>query len=352
MMRRAWVMALLVTAFGVLVFLLTWPRWRGVPVREEVVTRGDVVEAIYATGRVDSDRKVTVRGRRTAPLEKLLVGVGETVTQGQLLAIQDAREARLELARRQQELNAAQAALLEAQDAAKRAEQLFLAGLLPANEHVKARERAAELASRAEALLRAVQVAEEQLSWYQVRSPQSGVVAQCFRFAGDLVREGDEILSIVDLGESYLRVAVDERDLGKVRAGQEVRIVFDAFPQQILTGQVWRVVPTVDRLTRSADVLVQLPKARPPLQLDMTATVNIVTQVVPDALLVPRLALRGTGMQRQVLQVDASQRLVAVEVKVGPCDLDRCQVLEGLTAGEKVVISPSELSPGAKTRRL
>lgn len=351
-MRRAWVIALLVSVFGVFAFLLTWPRWRAVPVREEVVSRGNVVEAIYATGRVDSDRKVTVRARRTAPLEKLLVGSGETVSQGQILAIQDSREARLELDRRQQELKAAQASLLEARDAAQRAEKLFLAGLLPANEQVKARERAAELASRAEALLRAVQVAEEQLSWYQVNSPQSGVVANCFHFSGDLVREGDEILSIVDLGESYLRVAVDERDLGKVRTGQEVRIVFDAFPQEVLTGRVWRVVPTVDRLTRSADVLVQLPKERPPLQLDMTATVNIVTQVVSDALLVPRLALRGTGENRQVLQVTASQRLVAVEVKVGPCDLDRCQVLEGLAEGDKVVISSSDLTPGSKVRRL
>jgi multidrug efflux pump subunit AcrA (membrane-fusion protein) len=150
---------------------------------------------------------------------------------------------------------------------------------------------------------------------------------------------------VVDLSRAYVRVAVDERDAGRVRVGQEVRMIFDAYPGQMLRGEVWRLIPAVDRLTKATDVLVSLPRERPPLQLDLTATVNIVTGVVEDALVVPRDALEGAGTQRAVFIPGADGRVVRTSIDIGACDEDRCQVVSGLSRGDRVI---SPLPAGLK----
>lgn len=348
---RRWVVLLLILA-GLASALgrLAWQRVRGVDVSVVEVARGSVVEAVYATGRLDTDRRATVRARRAAPLTAVLVGPGEAVRAGQVVAQQDGAEARLAVERAESELAAARAALAEAQDAANRAEQLHRTGLLPENEWVRERERARELARRAEALAAAVALAREQANWLQLRSPLDGAVSVLIRRAGDVLRDGDEVMTVLDLEDAYLRVAVDERDLGRIRPGLQARVVFDAFPDQLLVGSVWRVVPAVDRLTKAADVLVSLPPSHPPLQLDLTATVNLVTSVVDDALVLPREALLGAGAQRQVMQIDARRRAVSVGVRVGACDAQRCQLLEGLAEGQEVLASPSSVAPGTRVR--
>lgn len=349
-MKRWPVWLLLLTITAVVFANLFWTRWRGRPVELTRVTKGRLVEAIYATGRVDTDSRATVRARRRGPLQRLLVGPGAPVAAGQLVAVQDNTEAQLEVERARKDQEALRAAAAEAEDAARRSEELFRAGLLPEQEWVKQKERAAELRQRLASQTASVAIAEEQLRWFSLHAPLTGTVSQLHRRQGDLLVEGDEVLTVVDLSSAYLRVAVDERDLGKVRLGQEVRMLFDAFPQEPMLGRVWRIVPTVDRLTKSADVLVELPASHPPLQLDMTATVNIITQVVEDTLLVPRSALQGVGTERIAFTVDDASRLRAVTLRVGACGQDRCQVLSGLAAEEQVVSEASGLKPGMRVR--
>lgn len=350
-MRRWVVLLLIVSAVGSVVGRMVWRQVRGVEVDVEPATRGRVVEAVYATGRVDTDRRATVRARRAAPLLEVLVGPGEAVRAGQLVARQDARESRLAVERAEAELAAARAALAEAQDAAGRAEELHRSGLLPENEWVRQRERARELIQRSEALASALALAKEQATWIELRAPLAGVVSALHRRSGDVLREGDEVMTIVDLSTAYLRVAVDERDLGRIRTELPARVVFDAYPELLLDSQVWRIVPAVDRLTKSADVLVALPAASPPLQLDMTATVNLVVAVVDGAVVLPRDALLGSGVKRQVLQIDDRQRVAARTVRVGLCDPERCQIVEGLAEGDGVIAAPTGLVVGGKVRR-
>jgi RND family efflux transporter MFP subunit len=349
-MRRWFVVAIFLIAIGFVFGRSLWQRARGVEVSLVPATRGRLVEAVYATGRVESDQRATVRARRRGPLKALLVGLGEPVKAGQTVALQDDTEARLEVERSRRELEATRAAAAEAEDAARRAASLFREGLLAEGEWVRLRERAAELGKRVAAQEAALAMAEEQLSWFVLRAPLSGTVSQIHRRSGDVLGEGEEVLTVVNLQEAYLRIAVDERDLGKVQPGQEVRMLFDAFPDKPLSGEVWRLVPAVDRLTKSADVLARLPDPRPPLQLEATATVNIVTRVVEDALLVPRNALQGTGKTRTAFRVNRQHRLEAVQVQVGPCDGERCQVLQGLGEGEQVVAEAANLRAGQKVR--
>jgi len=343
------VLLLLLLLAGAALGRIVWHSLRGIPVSLHEVARGRVVAAVYATGRVDTDRRATVRARVAAPLEALRVGPGEPVTTGTVVAVQDAVALRLARERAALEVEAARAALAEAEDTAHRSAALARDGLLPEDEWVRSRERARELAAQLAAAESGLALAREQERWVVLTSPLDGVVSAIHHRAGDALREGDEVLTIVDLSAAYLRVAVDERDVGRIAAGQPARVVFDAYLGEVLTAEVWRVVPAVDRLTKSSDVLLRLPASRPPLQLDLTATVNVVTGVVDDAIVAPRDGLVGSGERRGVFTVDPASRARRREVTIGACDELACQVVDGLTAGEAIVSPlPGGLRDGAK----
>jgi RND family efflux transporter MFP subunit len=348
-MRRWMVLVLLVVIAGTVLGRFVLGRLAGQDVTVVSVTRGRVVAAVYATGRVDTEARATVRTRVTAPLATLLVGPGQPVAAGEEVARLDGVVLRLAIDRAVLEAEAARAGAASAADAAARAERLFRDGLLSEDAWVRARETARETNATVAARESAVALAREQASWGVLRAPLGGVVSAILHRAGDALREGDEVLTIVDLGPAYVRVAVDERDVGRVAVGEPVRMVFDAYPGRVLEGDVWRIVPAVDRLTKSSDVLVQLPANRPPLQLDLTATVNIITGVIEDALVIPREGLEGAGETRAAFVVSGEHRAIRRAVRVGACDETRCQVLSGLSAGEQVIAPlPAGLKPGAK----
>jgi RND family efflux transporter MFP subunit len=348
-MRRWLVLFFLLVLAGAVIGRVVWRGMRGTDVSLAEIGVGRVVAAVYATGRVDTDQRATVRARVAAPLASLRVGPGEPVKAGEEVGRQDDAALRLAAERATRDVEAARAALAEADDAARRSETLAAEQLLPEDALVRAREQARQLAAQLASQESALALAREQEAWVVLRAPLTGIVSALLHRAGDALREGDEVVSIIDLSNAYLRVAVDERDVGRVAPGQEVRIVFDAYPGQVLKGSVWRLVPAVDRLTKSSDVLVELPAERPALQLDLTATVNIVTGVVDGAVVVPRDAIEGGGENRSVYLVTAASRAVRRSITVGACDERSCQVVAGLTAGEKVISPlPAGLKDGAK----
>ncbi len=350
-MRRWMVLFVLLALAGAVLARVVWRSMRGIDVGVAEASIGRVVAAVYATGRVDTDQRATVRARVAAPLASLRVGPGETVAAGDEVARQDAAAVRLAAERVARDVEAARAALTQAEDSARRSERLAEERLLPEDALVRSREQARQLAAQLASQESALALAREQQDWTVLRAPLSGVVSALQHRAGDALREGDEVLSIVDLAQAYLRVAVDERDVGRIAPGQEVRIVFDAYTGQVLKGSVWRIVPAVDRLTKSSDVLVKLPATRPALQLDLTATVNIVTGVIEGAVVVPRDALEGGGERRSFYAVTAGSHAARRAITIGACDEHACQVLAGLSAGERVISPlPAGLKDGVKVR--
>ncbi len=346
-MRRWLVLVAILAVMGGVLGRVFWRSWRGREVTLATIGTGRVVAAVYATGRVDCDQRATMRARVAAPLTALLVGAGQQVTAGQVVARQEASALHLATERSVGELEAARASFAQAQDEASRSEKLVRDGLLSEDAWVKARERARELAAQMAAMETAVRIAREQEGWTELRSPLAGTVTSIVHRAGDPLREGDEVLTVVNLSDAFVRVGVDERDAGRVALGQQVRMVFDAYPGKLFSGTVWRLVPAVDRLTKSTDVLVSLPQERPLLQLDFTITVNIVTGVVENAVVVPRDALDGAGAERAAFVPRADGHVDKRTLQIGACDEGRCQVLSGLAAGERVVAPvPTGLKAG------
>jgi HlyD family secretion protein len=133
---------------------------------------------------------------------------------------------------------------------------------------------------------------------------------------------------------------MDEIDAPKITPGQPVRITIEALPGKVFDGRVKRVAPyitAVEKQARTVDVEVDFlhPEEARGLLVGYSADVEIVLASRADVLRVPTAALRDG---RRVL-VEKDDRLIERELDTGVANWEYTEIVGGLTAGERVVLS-------------
>lgn len=175
-----------------------------------------------------------------------------------------------------------------------------------------------------------------------VRAPASGVIMDKAVLEGAKAAAGETLFRIADLSEVWVVAQVLERDLGQVAPGQAVQANFDAYPGQAFPGRVGFVYPVLDAGTRTARVRVELPNPRGLLKPMMYAHLEIATQH-RQALAVPESAVLDSGRRTLVLVERGEGRFEPRPVQLGLRGEQGVEVLAGLRAGERVVVSANFL---------
>jgi HlyD family secretion protein len=148
-------------------------------------------------------------------------------------------------------------------------------------------------------------------------------------------------IDLIDESCLYIEAPMDEVDAPRIQVGQPVRVSLDALPKQPLAGKVRRVAPyvlAVEKQARTVDVEVDFE--RPPgvnLLVGYSADVEIVLAGRPNVLRVPTAALIE-GSKVMVLNAD-SGKLEERKVKAGMANWEFTEIVEGLSEGERIVIS-------------
>lgn len=253
-----------------------------IPVDITEVVRDTLVISITATGQAAPVRQATIVANVSGRIEQLAVRENDQVTPETLLLAIDSTGYALEVDRALAARRAAEASYREATlfddrilDAALRAERdAFIRARTGLDE--------AELRLR-QALL--------DLQHTRVTPPFPGRVASIRVEAGQWVRSGDLLLSIVDLDTIKVEVHVLESEIGFLAPGRQARVTFAAFPREVFTGRIETINPIVDPVSRTArvTVLVDNPGAR--ILPGMYARVSLDAHRFPDRILVPRAAI-------------------------------------------------------------
>ena len=182
-----------------------------------------------------------------------------------------------------------------------------------------------------------------------VRAPIAGVVVAFDKALGQAVTARESLFEVHDPAKAAVVGYVSERDAGRVRVGQAVRVRLVADPGVVLTGRVARSGRTVGPGSRSHDVYVDLdaPPARP-LVHGQLATLTVVTATRPPAVTVPLAAVAGEGAAAFVFVRRATDGVFDRRaVETGPADDRRVTVIRGLAAGEPVAVAGvAELTTG------
>jgi RND family efflux transporter MFP subunit len=339
-----------------------------------------------ASGYVTARRRATVSSKVTGKVLEIFIEEGQSVRQGQVLARLDDSQARAQLAFAEAQLSAArksfaedQARLREAELNLQRRERLLKDGVVGRAEVDTAQAEVDSLRARIAYTQEQVSVAAAQVNLRRtdlddmvVRAPFSGVAISKDAQPGEMIspisagggftRTG--IGTIVDMASLEIEVDVNESFINRVRPGQKVSAVLDAYPDWVIPAQVITTVPSADR--QKATVRVRIGFDRPSkgaaldsrILPDMGVKVSFLREEKPtDAtvkeaprVLVPRNAVRSQE-GRSVVFVVHDDRVERRAIRTGSERGDRVEVLSGISAGERVVVEgPEALKDGDRIR--
>jgi RND family efflux transporter MFP subunit len=366
-----WVVLLVVLAGGGYAGWTWWNRPRPIEVEVASVTQraaGAQASVLNASGYVTARRRATVSSKITGKVIEVNVDEGMAVREGQILARLDDTTARaaLELAKAQAEaargtMRESEVRLAEARLTLQRFAQLVKEGIATQADLDRAQAEVDSLSARIASAREQVVVADRQVALQQtdldntiIRAPFSGVAISKDAQPGEMVspvsagggftRTG--ICTIVDMRSLEVEVDVNESYINRVRAGQDVTAVLDAYPDWQIPAHVITMVPTADR--QKATVLVRIgfksldPRILPDMGVKVTFLREADEAVAPTAqpvALVPKSAVKTDGDQ-QIVFVVADGLASRRAVRLGGADGDRLEVTAGLRAGERVIVSP------------
>ena len=336
-------------------------------VQVETVADSEIADIYQASGSVRARYSAAIAAKIAANILEVRVQTGDHVQAGQTLIVLDRRDLEANLRRSEAARAEAESAIDETESAIAAARANFeLARVthkrfqdLLANASVsqqefdesQARLRSAEATlemaaskrrqigarrSQAEAEIAAARVA---LGYATLTAPFAALVTERKADPGSLATPGAPLLTLEREGNLRLEASIDESRLGLVRVGESVAVEIDGLNRTV-SGRVAEVVPSVDAATRSFTVKIDLP-ALPGLRSGMFGRAGFAAGK-RGALLVPQSAVLERGQIRSVYVVEGDTARLRF-VTLGEGRDDQREVLSGLTAGERIIVTPPPL---------
>ncbi|MDH3223301.1 MAG: efflux RND transporter periplasmic adaptor subunit [Gemmatimonadota bacterium] len=252
------------------------------PVSGEAAVRDTLRVSVTAAGQAEAIRRATLTARVSGVVAAVPVRENRTVGQGQLLVQVDTTEYAL--------------AVSAAEAAVRSAEVDYQTRVLFNEEQEESeakaqRDRLARAVSGLDQATVELRRAQFELAESSVTAPFGGRVADLLVVPGHFVREGDELLTVVDLDPIKVEVQVLEAEVGFLTEGRGASLTFAAFPSERFTGAVETINPVVDPETRTARVTVHIPNRDGRIKPGMYAEVRLEAEQFPDRILVPKTAI-------------------------------------------------------------
>jgi HlyD family secretion protein len=195
--------------------------------------------------------------------------------------------------------------------------------------------------ARVSELTQAVDLLEQQLRAEAVTAPVNGLIYSLHVKRGAFVSRGQLLAQIYRPGNIRLRAYVDEPDLGRVAAGQQVSVEWDGLPNKKWTGVVEkRATEVVPLNNRSVGyVLCRIDGSPGELIPNLNVKVEIVTARKPDALVVPKAALVKHDGKSSVM-IPLEKGTAFKPVVTGMVTPEEIEILQGIDAGTTVILNP------------
>ena len=177
-----------------------------------------------------------------------------------------------------------------------------------------------------------------------LRSPVSGVVLEKPALKGMRFMPGEALYKISDLSALWLLADIFEQDLALIAQGQSAKIMVNAYPGRAFAGRVAFVYPTVTPETRTAKLRIELANTGGLLKPAMYASIELAAgRSRAKVLAVPDSAVLDSGTRQIVLVQRGEGSFEPRAVKLGMYADGYVEVLEGIKAGDSVVISANFL---------
>ncbi len=286
------------------------------------------------SGQVVADQQAVLSARLTAQVAEVLIDVGDTVQQGDVLMRLESRDLDARVTQQQQAISAAQARLNEARLEFGRVEQLAAKKLVPQAQF----DRAQAALKTAEASFNqanaALSEAETTFGFSIITAPFDGVISQRPINQGDQALPGTPLVSLYNPAVMKLAAFVPEKQLPLIQLGQQWPVRIDALERE-LAGVVTEMTPLAQSAAHSYRIKLRLDSEQP-LFPGMFGRVHL-TQGEQAQVLVPKSALYRIGQVEYVKRI-VDGRSEPTIVRSGKVYDDRVVIRSGLRVGETVLV--------------
>lgn len=342
-------------------------RDRPAPVAVAPVERGPIEYRRTFSGTLEAPAEFEIAPKVSGRIERLAVGLADTVRRGQVVAELDDDEYLQAVAQAKADLAVAEAHRAEAESAVeiaarefKRTEILLGRGVASESQFDAAkinqltRQAGLEVAeaqvTRAESALKTANI---RLGYTRIRADWSGgddrrVVAERFVAEGETVSANTRLFLIVELDPINGVIFVTEKDYAHLKPDQAAWLVTDAFPDERFEGRIRRIAPIFSETTRQARVEMAVRNPRHRLKPGMFIRATVVLDREEEAVIVPDQALTVRGGRTGVFVLDEEKRTVSWrDVKVGIRDGQRVQVKGDEWSGKVVTLGHQLIDDGS-----
>ena len=297
---------------------------------------------INVTGTVtfDPERVAAVGARISGRVRTILKFPGDRVKAGDALA--EIESAELGQAQSAVLASRAHASAADAND--RREKQLAEARVSAARDSELARAEAESARADLHASEQRVRAlggdTSNEIGVLLVKSPIAGKIVESHVSRGQSVEPSATLFRVADLGRVWIELAVFERELGHMEAGDEVEISPQTNVNITVKGKVAHVGDVIDQETRSGDVRVVVENADGSLRpgQSVLAKIHVTTTPTPRILL-PRDAVTSIDGKTTVFVAHDDTSVEPRAVTTGARDGTRVEITEGVTAGEKVAVN-------------
>lgn len=336
----------------------------------EPVKYGTVERAINATGETGALDLLSIGSQVSGQIEKLYVTLGQKVKKGDLIARIDctAQQSELDLNRSKLEsykaqLISAEIALKTAESQYKREEKLYEAQAA-SKEDLENAENNYEAAKAAAADLKAligqseilIKTAEINLGYTTISAPRDGTIVSVPVKEGQTVNASQStpvIAQIADLNKMEILIQISEADVTKIKPGMKVKYNILSEPDKIYETTLKSIDPGLTDLTNGtyggiignesavyyyARIIADNEEGG--LYIGMSTQNEIIIESAKNALIVPVTAVKEKSGGKYVYVLENKMKKEK-EVKTGVSDNINIQIIDGLSEGDKIIVSES-----------
>ncbi len=249
------------------------------PVKVYKVARVSFRDTLPALGTIKGFHEFDLRFPVPGTVEYVNFKEGEKITQGDIIASLDQKEALLKLEYAKIELD--------------KQTKLFELGSI-----IETKLKQSQLE---------YQSAKAELDKTNLVAVSDGYIGSLQVDKGSLVSPQDKVAAFVDLKDVFVDFGIIEKDVAKIKEGQNVEVVVDSFPDQVFKGQVESVSPIVEGRSRTLEVRSKIANADEKMKPGMFARVNVLVYEKEQALVIPSSSFKKKEDQYFVYVVHTSE---------------------------------------------
>ncbi|MBF0412889.1 MAG: efflux RND transporter periplasmic adaptor subunit [Desulfamplus sp.] len=329
------------------------PKEKILNVKVQPVEKKSLRPFIKTHGSLNAFDEVIVSSEIDGILKTVVVEEGSVVTKGMLLAAINESDYKLQVQQAKAVLKQAAATFQNASVDYRRKQSLAKEELLTNQQFDDASTKLSLAEADVERAKATLDMALDKTAKTSIHSPLSGVIKEKKISAGSYVKSATPLFTIIQIHPLKLFFTITEKEIGRIKQGQDVNFTVDSFTEQTFTGKVKTIYPNLEESTRTLKIDATVPNSDSILKPGLFANVILYTGDLKDVLLVPVVSIVYDDSKTKVFVVEKSVGVDNMvrerEVVAGAQYGDLMEITDGIAEKEIVVTAGHQnLSEGVK----